>query len=174
MAQENSALIRRWFEEVWNNGRMETIDEMASPDVVGHGQAQHDTVIGREQFKTFATEFRRAFPDLKVKIDHVLEQGDKVAARWTATMTHNGEFLGSHARGKKLPSPVLQPREFLTARLSKAGTTGTSWACWCRLARFRPRISCRPRNGARPESCSPAEAQFHKGRSIHARSDTAS
>ena len=54
MAQENSALIRRWFEEVWNNGRMETIDEMASPDVVGHGQAQHDTVIGREQFRTFA------------------------------------------------------------------------------------------------------------------------
>jgi hypothetical protein len=48
MAQENGALIRRWFEEVWNNGRMETIDEMASPDVVGHGQAQHDTVIGRE------------------------------------------------------------------------------------------------------------------------------
>ena len=33
MAQENSALIRRWFEEVWNNGRMEAIDEMASPDV---------------------------------------------------------------------------------------------------------------------------------------------
>ena len=33
MAQENSALIRRWFEEVWNKGRMEAIDEMASPDV---------------------------------------------------------------------------------------------------------------------------------------------
>ena len=48
MAQENSALIRRWFEEVWNNGQMETIDEMASPDVVGHGQAQHDTEIGLE------------------------------------------------------------------------------------------------------------------------------
>ena len=53
MAQENGALIRRWFEEVWNNGRMETIDEMASPDVVGHGQAQHDTVIGREQVQGF-------------------------------------------------------------------------------------------------------------------------
>jgi steroid delta-isomerase-like uncharacterized protein len=101
MAQENSALIRRWFEEVWNNGRMAAIDEMASPDVVGHGQAQHDTVIGREQFRTFAGEFRRAFPDLKVKIDHIVEQGDKVAARWTATMTHQGEFLGFAPTGKK-------------------------------------------------------------------------
>ncbi|MGH9551412.1 MAG: ester cyclase, partial [Terriglobales bacterium] len=94
MAQENSALIRRWFEEVWNNGRMETIDEMASPDVVGHGQAQHDTVIGRDQFRVFVAEFRRAFPDLRVKIDHIVEQGDKAAARWTATMTHQGDFLG--------------------------------------------------------------------------------
>ena len=51
MAQENSALIRRWFEEVWNKGRMEAIDEMASPDVVGHGQAQHDTEIGRERIQ---------------------------------------------------------------------------------------------------------------------------
>ena len=47
------------------------------------------------------TEFRRAFPDLKVKIDHVLEQGDKVVARWTSTMTHQGEFLGFAPTGKK-------------------------------------------------------------------------
>jgi steroid delta-isomerase-like uncharacterized protein len=101
MAQENSALIRRWFEEVWNNGRMAAIDEMASPDVIGHGQAQHDTVIGREQFRTFAADFRSAFPDLKVTIDYIIEQGDKVVARWTATMTHKGNFLGFAPTGKK-------------------------------------------------------------------------
>jgi steroid delta-isomerase-like uncharacterized protein len=101
MAQENSALIRRWFEEVWNNGRMAAIDEMASPDVIGHGQAQHDTVIGREQFRTFAADFRSAFPDIKVTIDYIIEQGDKVVARWTATMTHKGDFLGFAPTGKR-------------------------------------------------------------------------
>ncbi len=75
---------------------------MASPDVVGHGQAQHDTVIGREQFRIFAQGFRTAFPDLKVTIDHIVEQGDKVVARWTATMTHKGDFLGFAPTGKKV------------------------------------------------------------------------
>ncbi len=102
MAQENSSLIRRWFEEVWNKGRMEAIDEMASPDVVGHGQAQHATDIGLKEFKPFARALRSAFPDMKVTIDYVIEQGDKVVARWTATMTHKGEFLGFAPTGKKV------------------------------------------------------------------------
>jgi steroid delta-isomerase-like uncharacterized protein len=101
MAQENSALIRRWFEEVWNKGRTEAIDEMSAPDVIGHGQAQHDTDIGLAEFKIFAADLHSAFPDIKVVIDQTIEQGDKVVARWTSTMTHTGEFLGFPATGKK-------------------------------------------------------------------------
>jgi steroid delta-isomerase-like uncharacterized protein len=101
MAQENSILIRRWFDEVWNNGRMEAIDEMASADVVGHGQAQHATDIGLKEFKPFVKSLRSAFPDMQVRIDYVIEQGDKVVARWTSTMTHKGEFLGFAPTGKK-------------------------------------------------------------------------
>ncbi len=101
MAQENSILIRRWFEEVWNMGRLEAVEEMASPEVIGHGQAQHATDIGLKEFKPFVMGFRSAFPDLKVTIDQVIEQGDIVVARWTATMTHQGEFLGYAPTGKK-------------------------------------------------------------------------
>ena len=101
MAQENGILIRRWFEEVWNKGRLEAVEEMASPDVIGHGQAQHATDIGLKEFKPFVMGFRSAFPDLKVTIDQVIEQGDIVVARWTATMTHQGEFLGYAPTGKK-------------------------------------------------------------------------
>lgn len=101
MARENSILIRRWFEEVWNRGRLEAVDEMASPDVIGHGQAQHATDIGLREFKPFVTGLRSAFPDLRVTIDYIIEEGDKVVARWTATMTHKGEFLGMAPTGKK-------------------------------------------------------------------------
>jgi len=55
MAQENSALIRRWVEEVCSKGRMEAIDEMASPDIIGHGQAQHDTDIGLHDWTSTMT-----------------------------------------------------------------------------------------------------------------------
>jgi steroid delta-isomerase-like uncharacterized protein len=101
MAEENSKLTRRWFEEVWNKKRMATVDEMASPDIVGHGQAQHDTEIGIEQFKTLVHTMHGAFPDLEVIIDQTIEQGDKVAVRWTCTMTHKGTFLGFAPSGKK-------------------------------------------------------------------------
>ena len=101
MAQENSRLIRRWFEEVWNNGRMDAIDEMASPDVIGHGQAQHATDIGLKEFKPFVKSLRSAFPDMQVTIDYVIEQDDKVVARWTSVMTHQGEFLGIAPTGKR-------------------------------------------------------------------------
>ena len=101
MAQENSALIRRWFDEVWNHGRIDAIDEMASPDVIGHGQAQHDTDVGLEEFRRFAKDLLRAFPDMQVTIDQIIEQGDKVVARWTATMTHKGDFLGFAPTGRK-------------------------------------------------------------------------
>ena len=67
---EISALIRRWFEEVSNKGRMEAIDEMASPDVIGHGQAQHDTDVGLHEFRNFAVGFH-AVSDMKVVINRL-------------------------------------------------------------------------------------------------------
>ena len=102
MAGEKSAVIRRWFEEVWNKGRLEAIDEMASPDAVGHGQGQHGLDLGLKEFRVFASDLKGAFPDLKIDFDFVIEQGDKVAARWKATMTHKGNFLGTAPTGKSV------------------------------------------------------------------------
>jgi steroid delta-isomerase-like uncharacterized protein len=100
MAEENAEFIRRWFEEVWNKGRMEAIDEMASPDVIGHGQAQHATDIGLAQFKRLARDIRSAFPDIRFVVEETISQGDKVVARWTARMTHAGTFLGIAPTGR--------------------------------------------------------------------------
>jgi predicted ester cyclase len=155
MAQENSILIRRWFEEIWNSGRMEAIDEMASPDVIGHGQAQHATDIGLKEFKVFAASFRTAFPDMKVTIDFIIEQGDKVVARWTATMTHKGEFLGIAPTGKKATITGTSTQRVRAVRSSRVGTTGISWVCWCRSEPFRRRILSRRWNRARPSDLVP-------------------
>lgn len=101
MSSENVALILRWFEEVWNKGRMEAIGEMCRPDAIGHGQAQHKLDIGLHEFRQFALDLRAAFPDIHITIHETLAQGDKVVARWSATMTHTGPFLGIAATGKK-------------------------------------------------------------------------
>jgi steroid delta-isomerase-like uncharacterized protein len=101
MSNENIALIRCWFEEVWNKGRLEAIDEMCRADAIGHGQAQHKLDIGLNEFRVFARDLRTAFPDMHITIHETLAHGDKVVARWSATMTHTGPFLGIAATGKK-------------------------------------------------------------------------
>jgi steroid delta-isomerase-like uncharacterized protein len=97
-----SAIVRRWFEEVWNKGRMSAIDEMASADVIGHGQAQHGVDIGLRELRPFVEKLRQAFPDVYITIHATVEQGENVVARWTATMTHRGEFLGIAATGRRV------------------------------------------------------------------------
>jgi predicted SnoaL-like aldol condensation-catalyzing enzyme len=75
--KDNAQFIHRWFEEVWNKGRMEAIEEMCLPDAIGHGQAQHNLDMGLVEFKQFARDLRTAFPDIRITIHETLAQGDK-------------------------------------------------------------------------------------------------
>src|SRR5262249_43821596 len=62
---------------------------------IGRGQLEHgQTIDGPEHFKRFAQGIRAAFPDLVVTIEDTVAQGEKVVARWSATATHKGEFIG--------------------------------------------------------------------------------
>ena len=98
MSAENKALVRRWFEEVWNKGRTDAIDEMFADDGVAHGLTPGP--IGPSEFKTFHTAYRQAFPDVKIQMDDMMAEGDKVAFRWTATASHRGHLMGIAPTGK--------------------------------------------------------------------------
>lgn len=102
MSEANKQLIRRWFEEVWNQQNESAVDAMLSHDCKAHGLGQGDEeLVGPEGFKTFHRSFCKAFPDLRVTVLDTIAEGDKVAARWKATMTHQGDGLGFPASGKK-------------------------------------------------------------------------
>ena len=98
MSSDNKALVHRWFEEVWNKGRAAAIDEMMATRCVVHGLGPD--LHGPEGFKPFHTSYRDAFPDVKVKIDDVVSEGNIVAARWSGTGTHRGNGLGFPATGR--------------------------------------------------------------------------
>lgn len=103
MSTSNVALIRRWFDEVWNQGQLETIHELMAPECVGVGQGGPGVVIrGPQEFEAFAEKLRAAFPDIRVTIEDGFEAGDKAVARWSATMTHQGDQLGVRATGKPI------------------------------------------------------------------------
>ena len=99
----NERLIRRWFEEVWNNQNEAVIDELMSKNCRAYGLPDPDAVlVGPEGFKTLHRSFCGAFPDIHIDIKDVIASGDRVAARWKATMTHTGDNLGFPATGRKV------------------------------------------------------------------------
>lgn len=99
MAQDIIELARRWFEEVWNERREATIEELLSPESVCFGES--GPVIGHVQFRQqMYAPLLAAFPDVRVAIDDILGVGDQAVVRWTATGTHTGTGLGSAPTGK--------------------------------------------------------------------------
>lgn len=96
MSEENKQLIRRWFEEVWNKGRAEAIDEMIADDCVVQGlaDAAGNPVRGPDEYRAFYAQFRQAFPDIIVTVEDTIAEGDLVAARCSVRGKHGGDGLG--------------------------------------------------------------------------------
>lgn len=100
---DSATLIRRWFDEVWNKGMESTIDELlpATSKIWGVGRpevASH----GAKEFKAFYDALRSACPDIQIRLEQVVQEGDSAFARWTATMTHTGDGLGIAPTNKKM------------------------------------------------------------------------
>jgi steroid delta-isomerase-like uncharacterized protein len=99
MSEENKQLVRRWFEEVWNKGRADAIDEMLDANGVVHGLSDDPSkpITGPREFRPFHTLFRDAFPNMIVVVEDVVAEYDKVAARCSVRGKHEGDFRGKAA-----------------------------------------------------------------------------
>jgi steroid delta-isomerase-like uncharacterized protein len=125
----NTLLIRKWFDEVWNQGREETIDAMCAKDAIGYGQAQHGTGIqGAEHFKQFWRGFRGAFSSMQVEIHDTIEEDDRVVARWTMAMTHSGPFLGIAPTNKRVSVNGISIQRFVDGKIV------AGWDNWDQLS----------------------------------------
>lgn len=113
--QENKALLRRLFKEVWNEGNLATVDELLAPDYVLHDPAK--LVRGPEGFKAYVSAFRAAFPDLHATIEDQIAEGDKVAMRFTGHATHKGEFQGIAPTGKQIMLTGINIQRIVDGRI---------------------------------------------------------
>jgi steroid delta-isomerase-like uncharacterized protein len=91
-ALDNKTISRRFFDEVWNGGNLEVLDEIAADDVVLHDRDMGEH-RGTDAARDFVTTYRKAFPDLRFTIEDQIAEGDRVATRWTARGTHRGELM---------------------------------------------------------------------------------
>ena len=96
MSEKNKALIRRWFEEVWNQGRAGAISELLAEDGIVHGLSEDaaNPLRGPAGFLPFHAQFREAFPNIEVVVEDQIAEGDLVATRCSVQGRHTGDSLG--------------------------------------------------------------------------------
>ena len=99
MSEENKQIVRRWFDEVWNNGRAEVIEELFAENGIAHGLSDDasNPIKGPRNYRPFYEVFRKAFPHLIIDIEDMVAEGDKVAARCSVRGKHEGELMGRAA-----------------------------------------------------------------------------
>lgn len=89
---ENKDLVRRFYERVWDQGDVGFVDEVFRDDYIRHDLRPAIADPGASGQARIAADFRRAFPDLRFRLDLLLGEDDLVAARWTASGTHTGQW----------------------------------------------------------------------------------
>ena len=127
--EENVVLMRRWFKEVWNEGRVQTIYDLMDENGIATGQDRPGVVLhGPADFVALFNRLRGAFPDIKITLEDTFGADDKVVVRWSAVMTHTGDHLGIPATNKKVRITGIT-----IARIAK-GKIVEGWDNWDQLA----------------------------------------
>jgi len=109
-AEENKALVTRLIEEAWNEGNLAVIDELLAPDYVLHIDAPG--APGREGYKQAVEMHRAAWSDLRLTIEDMVAEGDKVAMRGILSGTQTGEYMGIPPTGKRAAWSAISIRRF--------------------------------------------------------------
>lgn len=86
----NKRKVRLFVEAVWNEGRLELIDELVAADYLGRVPRIDRGVHGPDGVRRLVVCGHRAHPDLYVKIDDQIAEEDRVAVRWRATTAPTG------------------------------------------------------------------------------------
>ncbi|MDX2244215.1 MAG: ester cyclase [Leptolyngbyaceae cyanobacterium bins.302] len=84
------AIARRYYEEILNDAKLEVCDELMSQDFMFTIPTHPDPYYGPDGFKNLVTMLHGAFPDVHLKVEHLLVDGDTVVGHWTGSGTHTG------------------------------------------------------------------------------------
>ncbi len=95
--EHNKALVRRFFEEVYNANRLDLCDELFAPEFGAEGGLR-----GPDRARRAVTHLRSAFPDLHFTVLDVVGEGAQVVIHVRLQGTHQGEFMGLPPSGKPI------------------------------------------------------------------------
>lgn len=108
LIEKNRQIVNRYFEEVWNQGKLEVLDELIAPSYVNHSPGAPNPIPGADGLKPIVAAVRKGIPDVKYTVQDMVVTVDKVAVRVVMTGTHTGDFFGIPATGRRVVVNQLQ------------------------------------------------------------------
>jgi predicted ester cyclase len=108
VVERNIAVVRRVYDEVINEGKLEVAEELTTPSTRVHVPFTHPG-HGTPGLQKIASGLREGFPDIHVEVEDIFGVDDKVVARWKTTrQTHTGEYRGLPPTGKEVRVTAIQ------------------------------------------------------------------
>jgi steroid delta-isomerase-like uncharacterized protein len=102
MSEHSKAIARRFFEDVFSQGRLDAVDELFAVDYQDHDPVNEQDTYGRDGVREEIAAYRAGVSDLRFTIEDQLADGDRVVTRWNAGGTHDGELFGVAASGNAI------------------------------------------------------------------------
>ncbi len=111
MTKDRNIAAQQAFGEAVNSGNLDALDGLVALDAVDHDPAPGQAP-GPNGYKSFFGAMRTAFPDLEVKVEHLVADEESVAFAYTLSGTHQGPFQGHEPTGKKVNVRGVQVSRF--------------------------------------------------------------
>ena len=103
---ENVSVLRQVISLI-NERKLDKAFEFYAPEYIYHGPGGQE-LRGRDGIRGLWNIFLSAFPDLSATVEDCISEGDKVAARWSVSGTHKGEFLGIPPSNRSITLPITE------------------------------------------------------------------
>jgi steroid delta-isomerase-like uncharacterized protein len=125
--ETNKAIVRRYVEEYWNQGKLDLADEILATDFVFYEQTNPE-MRGTEAQNQFTTAYRAGFPDIHFTVEDVIAEGDRVVNRWSCVGTHQGELMGIPPTGKQVTTTGISIYRIAGSKIAE------EWVNWSTLS----------------------------------------
>ncbi|HUS69661.1 MAG TPA: ester cyclase [Anaerolineae bacterium] len=123
MSENEKSLVQRFWNGVWNEGKIELVDELVASDFVAH-DLPPEMAHGPEGYKEYVRANRAAFPDGQDVIQDIIAEDDKVVVRYIGRATHRGDLMGFKATGKRVEVPGVEIFRVVSGRIKE------TWSLW--------------------------------------------
>lgn len=112
MSAQNKAAMRRIYEEIWNQGNFDVVNEVISPDYIDHLPTPPNAPTGRDGLSWLIQMYRTAFPDIHVQVIDQIAEDDKVMTRIAIQGTHEGQLMHIPPTGKEISLEAIVVTRF--------------------------------------------------------------